>query len=84
MIATFQKKSTVTLENFSLTLSGIYGPVTLLLPLGTHCSFYSSSSHVKHSVYLHFFHTAFTVSFCSSFVWEQKPSPHTLSTLYAA
>lgn len=68
----------------SLTLSSIYGPVTLLLPLGTHCSFYSSSSHLKHSVYLHFFHAAFIVSLSSSFVWEQQPSPHSLSTPYAA
>lgn len=47
MLATFQKESTVTLQNLSLSL--YLGFMDLFL-LGTHNSFYSSSSHMKHSV----------------------------------
>lgn len=56
----------------SLTVPSIYGAVMLLLPWGhvLCCSFYSSSSHMKHPVYLHSLCPSFTVSFCFSFAWE--------------
>lgn len=80
MIATFQKKSTVTLENLSLSLylafmdllhcCFLWEHIAASIPLpptwSTQCTYTSSMLH------------SLLASVLSSFVWEQQQSPHSL------